>query len=303
MTTLTGVFSPTYCVKGAAPLTSTTKQQQVVDRVRGRSLPIDWIPPNRPRSKSIAQIELVHDQKYVNAVLTGRPRYLAESQGFTWSWDLARSVVDIWGGQYDACMLALDTRSLVIHPVSGAHHAAPLQGSGFCTFNWLVGMVPSLPSNVDLFVLDFDAHLGDGSLLFLPDYAIKKRTFIYDIWGGPRQTRTDDCVRLYRVPDAQEYAYACRDALNFLSLDVAACLNQNRTPLVVYQAGVDPFEKDPVGGVKGMNWAALYGRDRQVLTLCRELRVATVLVLAGGYAPECVDLHVQTLQTACDIYT
>ena len=82
-----------------------------------------------------------HTAGYINAVITGEPRVIAESQGFTWSPEFATSVLGIWHGHQVACDLALLEKSgLVLHPVSGAHHAKADHGSGFCTLNFLAGV-------------------------------------------------------------------------------------------------------------------------------------------------------------------
>jgi len=62
---------------------------------------------------------------------------LAQSQGFRWSPEFADALARIWNGQFVAAKMALDTKGIVFHPVSGAHHAGFSRGSGFCTFNFL----------------------------------------------------------------------------------------------------------------------------------------------------------------------
>lgn len=301
-------WSPTYA-SDAAPLTSTTKQAKVVATVKAEGLPFEWVMPEPADNATVDLIRQTHTRAFVKAVLTGRKRRLAESQGFDWSPEFARGVVDAFAGQVQACQTALEHETLVMHPISGAHHAHRAAGGGFCTFNWLVGVVPALPEDVDVIVLDLDAHFGDGTaaLIQRPEEQVAwaDRLRVFDISGGfGLLARYKDRGR-YVVTDVNdEIGY--REALDKLEPRVrewvAEIRNEGRRPLVVYQAGMDPFEGDHVGSVKGMTGVELNARDRRVLTLCRALGVPVVTVLAGGYSQQCVDLHVQTFEAAADIY-
>jgi len=123
-------------------MNSTTKQRTVVDLATAeqllepRAVPFD-------AAATWADIATVHDPAFVEAVRTGRPLGLAQSQGFTWSPAFADALCRIWNGHIAACRMALGAGT-VLHPVSGAHHAGFARGSGFCTFNYLVGAARAL---------------------------------------------------------------------------------------------------------------------------------------------------------------
>jgi acetoin utilization deacetylase AcuC-like enzyme len=240
-------------------------------------------------------------------VRSGEPRALAESQGFHWSPAFAQSVVDIWAGQTAACGLAAAGALVVIHPVSGAHHASVDRGAGFCTFNWLVGVVPALPDDVDVIVLDFDAHHGDGTVACLEACAWADRVRVADIFGSwrPHRTRELGCDMnetphgvFLGVADAEDYRLALDRAEAALVSWTTGARGRGRRPIAVYQAGVDPYEHDQVGGVTGVTAAFLAERDARVFAWCRRLDLPVVVVLAGGYSTECVQLHVNTLRIA-----
>lgn len=278
------------------------------------NLPIAWQTPPASTAATLTAIATLHDPRYVQAVRSGEPRALAESQGFRWSRAFAQSVLDIWQGQTAAYRLAAAGAPVVIHPVSGAHHAGPAHGAGFCTFNWLVGVVPALPDDVDVIVLDFDAHYGDGTVACLDSDACtwSDRVRVVDIFGSWRQRRSrepgsDEDVTPHGlflgVSDANDYSLALDRAGDRLAAWTADTRARGRRPIVVYQAGVDPYEHDHVGGITGVTAAFLADRDTLVFAWVRHLEVPIVVVLAGGYSEECVELHVQTLRTAANCST
>lgn len=284
------MWDPRY-VTDAAPTISTTKAARVIelaqadDLVELRQAPFD-------EKAAWADIALVHGPAYVEAVRTGAPRRLAESQGFTWSPEFAASVARIWSGHLFACCLAL-REGIVFHPVSGAHHARRNSGAGFCTFNFLAGAARDINSEGagPVAVIDLDAHPGDGT------YALAKddpRVALFDI-AGSTWGCTGDGARFVFHDSADANAY--RAALETLP----RFLDKVRPGLVQYQAGMDPFEDDPVGGIDGVTAEFLAWRDRYVLDQLRARGIPVVVNLAGGYITEVTArLHVQTLRAAVE---
>ena len=240
-----------------------------------------------------ADIALVHDPAYVQAVRTGRPRRLAESQGFRWSPAFAESVARIWAGHIAACTLAL-TEGVVLHPVSGAHHAFYERGGGFCTFNYLVGAARAVARRGvgPVAILDFDAHPGDGT------YALAKDDLgiaIFDVAQGAWMTvAPDDRHEFYDVDDVDAY----RAALERLP----AFLDRTQPGLVQYQAGVDCYVADPVGGIPGVDAEFLRFRDQFVIGHLVHRGIPVVVNLAGGYLEDGTSerLHVETIRVAAE---
>ena len=67
---------------------------------------------------------------------------------------------------------------------------------------------------------------------------------------------------------------------------------------VVYQAGVDVWEHDRLGGLK-LTESGILDRDRAVDEACRLRRIPVVVTLGGGYGPTPEDtarLHAATLK-------
>jgi len=276
----------------AASTNSATKQARVVALAQAeglldlRSVPFD-------AEAAWADIATVHAPAYVQAVRTGRPRRLAESQGFRWSPALAEALARIWSGHIAACDLAL-REGLVLHPVSGAHHAYYERGGGYCTVNFLVGAARAVARRGvgPVAILDFDAHPGDGT------YALAKDDLgiaIFDIAGGTWVTvAPDDRHQFYDVADVDAY----RAALTALP----AFLDRTRPVLVQYQAGVDPYVGDPFGGIPGVDAEFLRYRDQFVLGHLVHRGIPVVVNLAGGYLEDGTSdrLHVETIRVAVE---
>lgn len=271
----------------AAFTNSTSKQRVVVDLAKAEGL-IGLHEAPFDAEATWAAIAAIHDPAFVQAVRTGQPRHLAQSQGFTWSPAFADAVARIWSGHVTACRAALH-EGMVLHPVSGAHHAGYARGSGFCTFNFLVGAARAIIQDGAgrLAIVDLDAHPGDGTYtLTRGDNAIA----LFDIAGGGWvDVRNDHRVEYHVARDATGY----REALNRLP----AFLDRVRPALVQYQAGMDPFEDDPAGGIDGITEAFLLERDRFVIGQVRARGIPVVVNLAGGYVRGISErLHVNTIR-------
>jgi len=118
-----------------------------------------------PEPSQVSDILRVHDFQYVEAVRTGHPRELAESQKFPWSTELFPSVLLTNGGVLAAARTAL-TEKISGALASGFHHAGPDRGEGFCTFNGLVVAAEALRAEGKIptaAVLDLDLHYGNGT--------------------------------------------------------------------------------------------------------------------------------------------
>jgi acetoin utilization deacetylase AcuC-like enzyme len=285
---LTTVWDDRYSVD-AASTNSTLKQARVVRMAHDEGL-LDLYPVAFEANLAWADIARVHAPAYVDAVRTGQPRHLAESQGFRWNPALAESVGLIWGGHIAACRLAFDAR-IVFHPVSGAHHARRERGGGFCTFNFLAGASRRLLDEGivrRVLIVDLDAHPGDGTHVLIGH---EPRVALFDIAGSNwiGESDTDRVVRrVARGP--QDYrAHLAR---------LPAMLDHFKPDLVQYQAGVDCHEHDPFGGIDGIDEAFLLDRDRFVVREVVGRRIPMVIILAGGYEGFSERLHVQTARAA-----
>ncbi len=299
--TLPVAYHEAYHCPSATELTSTRKQKEVFERGVAEGLIRTEDVIASPLAEA-AELELAHDPAYVRAVLTGVPAALATSQGFRWSPAFAELVRRTAGGQRAACVAALE-RGVAFNLASGAHHAEPSRGGGYCTFNFLVTAPRALMAEGRIertLVVDLDEHQGHGTFELVRD---DRRFFALDISGsdfGVPPHRADDGVYVVLAPSRALAHY--REALT----ELPAIVRRFRPDLIEYQAGMDCWEDDPLAACRGLTAEFLAERDELVLRTARELGVPVVVNLAGGYAgtgrPSTIDLHVETLRVARRVF-
>lgn len=274
---------------------TTRKSGWIADSLRDSS--ITGIELVEPPSLTAEQVSAVHDPAYVEAVRTGEPRNLAESQGFDWDPAVWPMVLSSNGGVVAAALAALEdgvSGSLS----SGLHHARANRGAGFCTFNGLViaARAALAAGAQSVLILDLDAHCGGGTAsLIANDPRISQ--IDVSVNGFDRYTQSQT-VRL-------EIVNAAADYLPTISrlLDDAFALD-TRIGLCIYNAGMDPFERSATGSLSGITQSILAERERMVFDRCHRTKTPIAFVLAGGYVGEdfteadLVELHRLTLAEA-----
>jgi len=250
-----------------------------------------------PPSLSYEQLLQVHAPAYVEAVQTGLPRHLAESQGFDWDAGLWPMVLASNGGAVAAALAAL--RSGVSGSLSsGLHHARREHGASFCTFNGLVlAAREALAAGAgSVLILDLDAHCGGGTASLIAE---EPRIWQLDISVcdvDSYESRERATLRMVR--EAAAYLGEIERGLH----DVQR--RGRHFDLCLYNAGMDPYEGCNVGGLPGITSEMLCAREQLVFDWCRERQLAIAFVLAGGYKGDrltrkgLVNLHRLTLSAA-----
>ena len=288
-------YSPEYALS-AHSFETTRKARWVADSLA--SDPIPGLALVAPTPLTEAELEAVHDPAYVEAVRTGQPRDLAQSQGFAWDPGLWTMVLASNGGAVEAARTALREGGVAGSLSSGLHHAAYGRGKGFCTFNGLALAARAVLEGgaSRLLIVDLDAHCGGGthSLIAADDrvWQLDVAVNAFDSYS-PAQRNTLDLVR---------------SAADYLPT-IAARLEElpSRAPrfdLCLYNAGMDPHEGCPVGGMSGITTEVIAARERMVFDWCRAQGLPVAFVLAGGYTGPTLDqaglvqLHRLTIASA-----
>ena len=145
-----------------------------------------------------------------------------------------------------------------------------------------------------MLVLDLDAHCGGGTAeLLAHDPRIAQLDVAVDAFDlYPEHGR----FTLDTILDASAYLPTLRRRLE--------ALDPSAFDLVLYNAGMDPFEGCHIGGRRGMTRDVLAEREETVFAWCRASGLPVAFVLAGGYAgggltqAGLVDLHRLTLEAA-----
>lgn len=263
-----------------------------------------------PAPVTEADLLRVHTPDYIEAVRTGEPRELAESQKFPWSPQLFPSVCLTSGGCLAAARQAL-RNGVSAALVSGFHHACHDHGEGFCTFNGLVVALEALRAEGAIrtaAVLDMDLHYGNGTAAFA---ATRPWLFALSIYGmdyaDNRQSRTSsppqhvdgENHRSFALPEASGRPTLEQTMDKALPL-LAACAPD----VLIYQAGADPYFEDPMSPL-ALSHADLQARDRRVFAFAKEHRIPIAWVLAGGYTADVekvVRVHLNTFEAWREVF-
>ena len=264
----------------------------------------------RPSPVIDEDLRRVHTAEYVEAVRTGAPRELAQSQKFPWSPELFPSVCLTSGGCLGAARQALrDGVSAAL--VSGFHHACADHGEGFCTFNGLVITADALVASKEirtLAILDMDLHYGNGTAQLAVSRPHLFAVSIYgnDFWDNfcyrdvsERHHVDGDNHRSLTLPGG------CNGQTLLETMDRGlALLSQRKPDLLLYQAGADPYFEDPYSPL-ALDHDDLMARDRRVFEFTKSNGLPVAWVLAGGYTSDVskvVRVHLNTFQAWREVY-
>ncbi len=242
------------------------------------SQPVPGIRLAAPEPLSAEDLRAVHAADYVEAVQTGEPRELAESNGLAWDPGLWEAVRASNGGVVAAALHAWRTGQPAGSLSSGLHHARRHHGAGFCTFNGLALAVRTVlnAGAQRVLILDLDAHCGGGTCSLVRDWTgviqldlAASQVDLYHPDAGSRSS-------LDLIGRADAYLSTLRARLEALA-DI-------RFDVVLYNAGMDVHENCGIGGLSGITSELVAERERTVFGWARDHGVGVAFVLAGGYA-------------------
>ncbi len=294
---LTVFYSPEYVV-AAYGFDTTRKAGWVADSLARD--PIAKVRIVAPDALTAEQISRVHAPEYVDAVRTGVPSWLAESNRFAWDPGIWRAVCASNGGAVAAALHAFRSKTHAGSLSSGLHHAHRDRGGGFCTFNGLALAVDALRQHgaERIAIVDVDAHMGGGTISLVRDVAGVVHIDVPVVSGVDAYPRPAPPHALAIVGSAGEYLSTIKSMVNALDDQVFdVCL---------YNAGMDPHEDSAIGGLDGITTDILRERERWFFQWAARRQLPVAFVLAGGYASgrltedALVGLHRLTIEAAVD---
>jgi acetoin utilization deacetylase AcuC-like enzyme len=268
------------------------------------------IKVSRPEPVSDEELRRVHTPEYLEAVRTGEPRDLAQSQKFPWSPELFPSVCLTAGGCLAAARQALKDGAAAAL-ASGFHHACSDHGEGFCTFNGLVVTIDALIAAGEIrraAVLDLDLHYGNGTAQLAERRPYLSALSLYgnDYWDNFYYR---DVTQRHHHDGENHVSFALPagcDRPELLEIMEAALpwLAERRPDLVLYQAGADPYFEDPYSPL-ALDHEDLLERDRRVFEFTKAHGLPVAWVLAGGYTSDVskvVRVHLNTFTAWREVY-
>ena len=144
-------------------------------------------------------------------------------------------------------------------------------------------------------VIDLDVHQGNGTAKIFAD---DPTVFTFSM----HQERLYPVKQCSSLDVGLETAVGDAEYLEMLARHLPNILDTHRPQLVLYVAGVDPYEHDQLGGL-GLSIEGMRQRDEYVIREVRKRGIALAGVLAGGYAvseDDTVEMHVNTCRAFLD---
>jgi len=231
-----------------------------------------------------AWIEAVHDPDYVAEVIEARvPREKERRIGFPVTQAVARRALAVPGGTYLAAKLA-QRHGFAANTAGGSHHALHATGAGYCIFNDLAIAANRLAAEGErVLIVDCDVHQGDGTAALMAGRADVATYSIHAEKNFPvRKARSTLDVALADGADDATYMDALMSSLPDLAADFAPTL-------ILYQAGVDPWEGDRLGRLR-LSREGLVERDQWIAALARARGVPLASALGGGYGTDAMEV-------------
>jgi histone deacetylase 11 len=253
----------------------------------------------RPRPVSKAELLKVHTPGYLRSL--GKSATLASIlevplvgrlPAWVVNWRILRPMRHATGGTIQACRLALEW-GIAINLGGGYHHAASGWGGGFCVYADAAIAARVLHDEgkvARVLVVDLDAHQGNGTASAFRDWPWAS---IYDLYER-------DIFPSHKEPE--DYPLPVRSGLGgFEYLEIVQnslphILDNDRPDLVIYNAGSDPFEGDPLAGFR-LTANDLLERDLLVVSLAFERKIPLAMVLSGGYSAESWKIHADSIES------
>lgn len=285
-------YTPKQAVPGLVHFSpSAGKPAIVADALVARHFPVRVVGP---RPLLFSELTRAHDARWVERILDGRA-----SNGFG-NRDLrvAHSLPYTSGSMLSAALAATPTLPAVSLS-SGFHHAGWDHPSGFCTLNGLMITALALLAQGKarrVAILDCDAHYGDGT-----DDILRRVSKSHSPKGAHCVPGGQILHRTVGRTGARHGAYI--DKVRDFLVEIADFLPD----VVLYQAGADPHECDPLGGY--ISTEEMRARDLMVFRLCKDFALPVAWNLAGGYQrggatgiDPVLALHLNTFREACRVY-
>jgi acetoin utilization deacetylase AcuC-like enzyme len=252
-----------------------------------------------PRGAADAEIERAHSAGYWHSARSGE---LGSKEmrriGLPWSPELVERARRSCGGTIEACQAAL-VDGCAINLAGGTHHAFRDHGAGYCMLNDSAIAARAMQAAGLcrwVVIIDCDVHQGDGTAAIFADDPTVTTFSIHGASNFPfHKQRSDLDIELPDGADDSSYLQA-------LEWGLQRILAMSAADLAIYLAGADPYRGDRLGRLS-LTKEGLLERDRLVLRYLRNAGVPVTITMGGGYGrqiEDTVDIHVQTVRTACE---
>ena len=253
---------------------------------------IDW---KTPRLAHVHEINLVHDEHYVERFLKGE---LNKSEirriGLSpWKEEIVERTLRLTGGSLEALDAVLGGDLFAANLAGGTHHAFRAEGSGYCIFNDLAicAEVALREANISrILILDLDVHQGDGTAAIFEN---DPRVFTVSLHGKHnfpfRKKQSDLDMEFKKGTEDDTYLAVLKDVLDDLE--------KQASDLIFFQAGVDALAKDHLGSL-ALSRRGMRSRNQSVMQWRKKMDCPMLIFMGGGYSRPIE----HTVNAFCDLF-
>lgn len=172
----------------------------------------------------------------------------------------------------------------------GYHHAKSDRSSGFCFFADInlaaKKALERYPEVKKVLVIDLDAHQGNG---FEDIFKNDPQVDVFDMYNGQIYPMDLKAAQYIRWKFPLKNGTADIDYISILQNNLPKAIAESQPDLIIYNAGTDPYEKDPLGSLH-ISAAGLVLRDEFVFREAQKGRIPIMMVLSGGYHRDSADI-------------
>uniref|UniRef100_A0A6V7QQC3 histone deacetylase n=1 Tax=Ananas comosus var. bracteatus TaxID=296719 RepID=A0A6V7QQC3_ANACO len=175
------------------------------------------------------------------------------------------------GGSILAAKLAVE-RGWAINLGGGFHHCSAEKGGGFCAYADISLCIHFAFVRLNIsrvMIIDLDAHQGNGHET---DFANDGRVYILDMYNAG----------IYPFDYEAKRGTVTKDYLGQLDKALEVAKTKFNPELVVYNAGTDILDGDPLGRLK-VSPEGVAIRDEKVFQFARERNIPLLMLTSGGY--------------------
>jgi len=198
--------------------------------------------------------------------------------GLPWSENLVKRSLIAPNGTFLTAGLAL-RNGLACHLAGGTHHAHFDFASGYCVLNDLAISSLALLRQAKVqrvLIFDCDVHQGDGTAAILQNTPEITTCSVHCEKNFPhRKAKSDIDIDVAVHTGDQHYLQIVEKALG-------SAIEFSNPDLVIYDAGVDIYENDPLG-MLNISMEGIRKRDALVIKMVRDSDIPLATVIGGGY--------------------
>ncbi|KAM3914826.1 histone deacetylase 11 [Leptodactylus fuscus] len=186
------------------------------------------------------------------------------------------------GGTIMAGKLAIE-RGWAINVGGGFHHCSSDKGGGFCAYADITLAIKFLFERVEgvakATIIDLDAHQGNGHER---DFMDDKRVYIMDMYNRHIYPGDTAAKRAIKRRIELDWGTEDKEYLEKVETHVKGALNEITPDVIIYNAGTDILDGDPLGGLS-ISPQGIIKRDEIVFSIARSRSIPILMVTSGGY--------------------